>query len=67
MANEDNANAYEYDGAEFMKVIEDQRNSALTQAAQLTAVVSRLMEDKRTLQKQLDDLRGQDIVKGESS
>ena len=59
--NMDNNNApsFEYDGAELMKIVEEQRNSALTQAAQLNAVCSRLSEDNRKLQAEVDRLRKQ--------
>lgn len=53
----DNDISYQYDGAEFLKIIEDQRNSALTQAAQLTAVCTRLSEENRSLQAEIDRLR----------
>ena len=53
-------NSFEYDGAEFLKIIEEQRNSALTQAAQLTAVCARLSEEVRTLRTQNDSLRESD-------
>lgn len=57
---EDTAPAeYEYDSGEFLKNIEAQRNSALTQAAQMAAVITKLTEERNTLRSEIDSLRQQ--------
>lgn len=48
---------YEYDSGEFLKNIEAQRNNALTQAAQMAAVITQLTEERNTLRRENDSLR----------
>ena len=59
MDTDDNTPEYEYDSGEFLKNIEAQRNSALSQAAQMAAVITKLTEERNTLRRENDSLRQQ--------
>ena len=44
---------YTYDGNDFLEVLEQQRNAAMTQVAQLSAVIATMKKENEKLQSQI--------------
>lgn len=62
---DNNENNYTYDGNDFLEVVEQQRNTAMTQVAQLSAVIKTLEREIEKLQSQIIHLQAENSPRSE--